>query len=161
MTRHLRPLAALILLACAGFAVPAGAEAPPHSGNPVFDSAVDIVNQHFYAPAELPQFNDAAALVASQIPDLKDASPAVVGDAVAFALNSLHASHTGRYTPDQVDYYELADVFRFGLRRDMRRLFPPQGAVTYAGIGIASATIDGKSFVTHVYDGGPAAKAGL
>ncbi len=60
-------------------------------------------------------------------------------DAVAFVLRSLHASHTGRYTPDQVDYYELADVFRFALRRDMRRLFPPQGEVTYDGIGIASA----------------------
>ncbi len=43
----------------------------------------------------------------------------------------------------------------------MRRLFPPKGEVTYAGIGIASAKIDGKSFATHVYDGGPAAKAGL
>ena len=95
------------------------------------------------------------------MPDLKDASPAVVGDAVNYVLGSLHASHTGRYTPASVDYYELADVFRFALRRDMRQLFPPRGQVTYAGIGIASAEIGGKSFVTHVYDGGPAAKAGL
>ena len=73
------------------------------------------------------------------MPDLKDAAPGVVGDAVNFVLDSLHASHTGRYTPDQVDYYELADVFRFAIRRDMRRLFPPRGKVTYAGIGIASA----------------------
>jgi C-terminal processing protease CtpA/Prc len=43
----------------------------------------------------------------------------------------------------------------------MRRLFPPDGEVAYAGIGIATANIDGKVFVTDVYDGGPAAKAGV
>ncbi len=161
MTRHQLALAALLVLAPAVVAMPAVAEAPPRSGNAVFDSAVDIVNQHFFAPAELPKFNEAAALAVSQMPDLKDASPGVVGDAVSFILASLHASHTGRYAPDQVDYYELADVFRFALHRDMRRLFPPRGEVTYAGIGIASAEIDGKRFVTHVYDGGPAAGAGL
>ena len=161
MTRHRLALAALLILVPAGFGVPAAAEAPPRSGNPVFDRTVDLVNEHFFAPAELAQFNAAAALAVAQMPDLKDASTGVVNDAVNFILGSLHASHTGRYTQDQVDYYELADVFRFALRRDMRRIFPPQGAVTYAGIGIASTRIDGKSFVTHVYDGGPAANAGV
>jgi C-terminal processing protease CtpA/Prc len=33
--------------------------------------------------------------------------------------------------------------------------------VTYEGIGIASKVIDGKRFVTDVYDGGPAALAGV
>ena len=157
MLRHLRALAALLVLVVA----PAAAEVPPRSGNPVFDRTVDLVNQHFFAPAELPTFNDAAALAAGQMPDLKDAAPGVVNDAVSFILDSLHASHTGHYTQDQVDYYELADVFRFALRRDVRRIFPPRGEVTYAGIGIASTRIDGKSFVTHVYDGGPAANAGI
>ncbi len=161
MTPRRLAFAALLVLLPVGIAGPATAEDLPHSGNAVFDSAVDLVNRHFFAPAALPQFNDAAALVASQMPDLKDAAPGVVGDAVDFVLGKLNASHTGRYTPDQVDYYELADVFRFALRSDIRRLFPPAGEVTYAGIGIASATIDGKTFATHVYDGGPAARAGL
>ncbi len=158
MTRCRLALAAFIVLVPA---LAAAAETPPRSGNAVFDRTVDVVNQHFFAPSELPKFNEAATLAVSQMPGLKDADPAVVGDAVSFLLDSLHASHTGRYTPDQLDYYELADVFRFALRGDMRRLFPPKGEVTYAGIGIASAKIDGKSFATHVYDGGPAAKAGL
>ena len=161
MTRFRLALAALLILVPAGLAAPAVAEAPPRSGNAVFDSAVDVVNQHFFAPSELPKFNAAAALAVGQMPDLKDAAPGVVNDAVSFILDSLGASHTGRYTPDQVDYYELADVFRFALRQDMRRLFPPRGKVTYAGIGIASSDIGGRNFVTHVYDGGPAAKAGL
>ena len=162
MTRRRLALAALLFLVPAWtIALPAVAEAPPRSGNAVFDRVVDLVNEHFFAPAELPQFNAAAALAVAQMPDLKDADPAVLGDAIAFVVKSLNASHTGRLTADQVDYYELSDVFGFALRRDMRRLYPPQGEVNYAGIGIASAKIDGKTFVTHVYDGGPAASAGL
>ncbi len=163
MTRRRLALAALIVLAPAWTMVAplAGAETLPRSGNPVFDGAVDTVNQHFFAPSALPAFNQAAALAVSQMPDLKDADAGVVDDAVSFVLDSLNASHTGRFTADRVDYYELADIFRFAIRHDMRRLFPPKGTVTYAGIGIASAKIDGKTFLTDVYDGGPAAKAGL
>jgi carboxyl-terminal processing protease len=84
-----------------------------------------------------------------------------VGEAIDYTLKALGSSHTGRYTPNQVDYYDLTDVFRFALRRDMRRLFPPQGEVHYAGIGIASAEIDGHRFITDVYDGGPAKEAGV
>ncbi len=163
MTRRLPVLAALIVLvpAWAFVPLPAVAQTLPRSGNAVFDRTVDLVNQHFFAPADLPKFNEAAALTIDQITELKDAAPGVVDDAVSFVLGSLHASHTGRYTQDEVDYYELADVFRFAIRQDMRRLFPPRGKVTYAGIGIASATIGGKTFITHVYDGGPAARAGV
>ena len=162
MTRRPSAFVALVLVSAWAFAPPpAMAEALPQSGNAVFDRTVELVNEHYFSTAALPAFNEAAALAAVQMPDLKDADPVVVSDAVAFLLGSLNASHTGRFTPDQVDYYELADVFRFALRRDMRRLFPPRGVVTYAGIGIASRTIDGRRFVTDVYDGGPAAKAGL
>ena len=161
MTSRRLALAALIVVISAGIAAPAAAEELPRSGNAVFDRTVDLVNEHFYSTDALPQFNQAAALAVAQMPDLKDAPPGVVGDAVSFVLDSLSASHTGRFVPDQVDYYELSDVFRFALRDNMRRLFPPRGRVTYAGIGIASASIDGKSFAIHVYDGGPAARAGL
>ena len=51
--------------------------------------------------------------------------------AIDHILASLGASHTGRYTPDQLDYYELADVFRFAYRDRLRRLFPPDGEITY------------------------------
>ena len=74
-------------------------------------------------------------------------------------LASLGSSHTGRYTPDQLDYYELFDVFEGNFRRDAATVFPPRGAVTYAGIGIATEVTDGKVFVTDVYDGGPARKS--
>jgi Peptidase family S41 len=58
-------------------------------------------------------------------------------------LADLGVSHTGRYTSDQIDYYELLDIYRFALRDDLRRLFPPQGEVSYPGIGLIAKEIDG------------------
>lgn len=162
MTRRGTRLSTLILIVPALlFGGAAWAEKPAQSGNPVFDRVVDIVNERFYAPSGLDAFNDAAAAVIAQIPDLAQADAGLVGDAIDWTLASLGASHTGRFTRDQVAYYELSDVFRFAMRRDIRRVFPPDGQVAYPGIGISSAVIDGKRFVTDVYDGAPAAQAGL
>ena len=47
MTRRPPALAALIVLVPLWMAAPAAAEAPPHSGNAVFDRVVDLVNEHF------------------------------------------------------------------------------------------------------------------
>jgi C-terminal processing protease CtpA/Prc len=152
-----RAVAALIVLGWL-----AGAEAA-ESGNRVFDRTVDIVKERFYAPANIGAFDAAVTATIARLPQLATAGPGlpVTREAVDAVLASLNASHTGRYVQDQLDYYELADVFRFALRRDMRRLFPPDGEVTYDGIGIATRDIDGKVFITDVYDGGPAARAAI
>ncbi len=154
MLRHVRWLALVIILS------PLAAQAAP-SGNAVFDRVVEIVNQRFYAPNDLGKFNDAVTAVQARLPELGAAAPAsaTTRAAVNTVLDALGASHTGRYAPDQRDYYELVDVFKGALRRDIARMFPTQGQVTYEGIGIATATIDGKTFVTDVYDAGPAARA--
>ena len=76
-------------------------------------------------------------------------------------LASLQASHTGRFEPDTIDYFELADVFRYAIRDDMRRLFPPDGEVSYPGIGMIAEPGNGLWFVSDVYDGSPAARAGI
>ena len=124
----------------------------------VLDRTSALVERYFFSPAALPAFREVVA-------ELKAESAA--GDAASLdatideALASLAMSHTARYTPDEVDYYELADVFRYSIRQDARRLFPPEGRVGYEGIGIASKVIGGKTFVTDVYNGGPAADAGV
>src|SRR5690606_11091897 len=78
-----------------------------------------------------------------------------------FVLASLETSHTGRYPTGSVEYYELLDVFRFAARDAVRRLYPPEGNISYDGIGIATREIGGATFVTDVYDGGPADRAGV
>src|SRR5690606_8527583 len=62
---------------------------------------------------------------------------------------------------DSVDYFELVDVFRYGMRDHLKRLFPPDGRITYEGIGIATERMNGPTFVSDVYDGGPAMRAGI
>jgi C-terminal processing protease CtpA/Prc len=131
------------------------------SGNAVFDKTVEIVLANFFDVNRLDAFRDAVRLTVGSLPDLAKAEPAVVDDAVDFVLASLETSHTARLTPDSVDYYQLHDVFPYGVRDAVERLYPPEGEITYDGIGIATRPIDGKVFVTDVYDGGPADKAGL
>lgn len=154
-----KSLPASLVVLILGFVSAQGDELPPKSGNATFDQAVQVVMDNFYDPAVLPAF---AAAVAAEEKILPLESTSFAYDAALDRLVAgLGASHTGHYDASQLDYYELADIFRFNYRQDLRRLFPPEGRITYPGIGIASALLDGKRFVTDVYDGGPAAKAGI
>jgi carboxyl-terminal processing protease len=155
-----RRTATLLVVLLPLFASTAVAETP-QSGNAVFDRAVSLVEENFYSSQKLDRFRDAVAVVMANLPDLATTDSPVVNDAIDYVLASLDTSHTGRFVPDHVDYYELVDVFRYGLRDRMQQLFPPEGDVTYAGIGIASRSIGGKTFITDIYDGGPADRAGL
>jgi carboxyl-terminal processing protease len=75
-------------------------------------------------------------------------------------LENLDASHTHHYTKDETAYYELADIFRYALRRDLPKYFPGR-TVSYPGIGTFTKQLDGKTFVSAVFPGLPAAEAGL
>ena len=60
---------------------------------------------------------------------LPEAARATSGDMLASVINSmlseLHASHTRYYTPDEPEYYQLADIFAGALRRSgLERAFP-------------------------------------
>ena len=136
---------------------------PPRSGHAVFDRAVRLVMDNFHDTAALDRF---AETVRREIGDPQSpidaaASNARVDAAIDAVLASLHASHTARLRPDTIDYFEIADVFGYAIRDDMRRLFPPEGNVTYPGIGMIVRPLDGSLFVSDVYDGSPAAKAGI
>lgn len=137
------------------------ASAAPTSGNAVFDRTVEIVNEEFYRPAELDDFNAAVETIVADVGDLSRADEVTVDAAIDAALASLDTSHTARYTADRLDYFELLDVFRFNYRRDLRRMFGRDGEVTYEGVGMATQSIGGKVFVSDVYNGGPASRANV
>jgi hypothetical protein len=147
MMRLSRPLAAAFLLLLLTDAGEAEVVAPK-SGNPAFDRAVDLVMENFYDSSALPRFAEAVKAAIPSLPQGGDAK--ALDPAITTVLASLGASHTGHYTPDQLDYYELANIFQFNYRRELPRLFPPEGHISYPGIGIASRIIDGKRFVTAV-----------
>ncbi|NRQ16429.1 S41 family peptidase [Ensifer sesbaniae] len=133
------------------------------SGQPVFDRVVELVDEEFYDTTALDRFNAVArAQIDGKRHSISAASPpSDVDDAITSALASLRVSHTGRYKSDTIDYFELSDIFRFAIRDDLRRLFPPDGEVRYPGIGMVTAVDGGRRFVADVYDGSPAEKAGL
>lgn len=81
-------------------------------------------------------------------------------EAINALLAELGASHTHHYTPDETSYYELVDIFSYPLRRDIPKHFRGE-KVRYAGIGMFTKTINGKTFVTAVFPDMPAARAGL
>lgn len=80
--------------------------------------------------------------------------------AINALLAELDASHTHHYTKDETAYYELIDIFSYPLRRDIPKHFAGE-KVRYAGIGMFTKVIDGKTFVTAVFPDMPAARAGL
>lgn len=76
-------------------------------------------------------------------------------------LDALKVSHVGYFTPDTIDYHELAGIYSVaGLGAQLRAVYA-NGRVLYRGVGLASKTIGGRTFVADVYDGFPADKAGL
>jgi carboxyl-terminal processing protease len=87
-------------------------------------------------------------------------SERALADVINAMLAELGASHLGYYSPLDTAYYDLADIFSWGLRHQIKSAFP-SGEVSYAGIGMFARKIDGKLFITGVQDGLPAAKAGL
>ena len=93
----------------------------------MFDRAVSLVFSEYYDVSALDRFADA---VQSQIkhprsPLGANSTQSRVDAAIDAVLASLGASHTGRFLPGTIDYFELADIFRFAIRNDRRRLFPP------------------------------------
>lgn len=136
-------------------------DAPPKSGNPVFDRAVELVVDNFHDASALPRFGTAVRQEIGKEPLNANSSEARVDKAIDSVLASLQASHTGRFEPDTIAYFELADIFRFAIRNDMRRLFPPDGQVSYPGIGMIAEPLAGSLFVSDVYDGSSAARAGI
>jgi C-terminal processing protease CtpA/Prc len=113
-----------------------------------------LVRREFFDARSLSAFNQAEG----RFKELASTGP--VAEASSRWLETLKASHTGRFTPDEIDYYELAEVFHRTIR-DLKLLFPPDGTVSYPGIGIVPQTIEGKLFVADVYDSGPAARSGV
>jgi carboxyl-terminal processing protease len=130
----------------------------------VFNEVREIVRANFYDETRVEAFESASAKPAPK----GGAARAIASRTteasrrIAEGLKALRASHTQRYTKDQLDYYELLDIYAaVGLRERLKALFPAEGAVTYAGIGLVPRTIEGRTYAAYVYDGSPAQRAGV
>jgi carboxyl-terminal processing protease len=76
-------------------------------------------------------------------------------------LSELNTSHTHFYPKLEPAYYHLLGIFNRGsFRKELKKYFP-DGKLDYTGIGIFTKDINGKTFISGILDGSPAAKAGL
>jgi carboxyl-terminal processing protease len=133
----------------------------PTDGVATLESVWQTVRDRFYDPR-----HNGLDWLAVRERYLPDVGRATSQDAVARVINTmlseLHASHTRFYTPDEPEYYQLADIFVGALRRrGLQRAFP-DGRISYPGIGIISGSeASVRNTITAVIDGTPAQKAGL
>ncbi|HEX2842226.1 S41 family peptidase [Hyphomicrobium sp.] len=153
---------AVVLAAIVGFVVLSISASPAWARDAenavIFDEAARVVRHNFY-DRHL-RGKDWDAIVARHRPQYlaattNEARSAAINDMLA----ELDASHMIYATAEDPAYYQLVDIFRFGLRRDLSKYFP--NGISYPGIGIFTREIDGKTFVTGVLAGSAAAKADL
>lgn len=81
-------------------------------------------------------------------------------DIVNRMLSELETSHTHYYTPNDPEYYQLAAIFWPYLEKKLKP-FLTHGSPEYVGIGVSTEKVDNKTFVRAVFDGLPAAAAGV
>lgn len=76
-------------------------------------------------------------------------------------LSELKTSHTHFYTQQEPAYYQLLGIFNRGsFRKELQKIFP-NGKLDYTGIGIFTRDINGKTFISGILEGTPAARTGL
>lgn len=154
-------LASFVLLGL--LAIPVAAETHSHDAEVsqanvrAFNEAWERVRDNFY-DAHFKGLD--WTLVGNRYRDLAAKPDADVPGIINRMLSELHASHTGYYSPDEVAYYDLADIFSSGLQQSLAERFP-NGNVVYDGIGMATRVIDGRHFISGIFEGFPAAEAKL
>jgi len=110
---------------------------------PLIEEVSRLVTKHFYdrGTVERVWARARAAHTAALPPKAASEEVAAALDAM---LDDLGASHTEHYSPGELAYYELLDVFaRDEFAPRLRKLFP-KGQVAYTGIGVVPRTLEGR-----------------
>jgi len=149
----------LLFIGSSAYGQPSKAISQTTSSVELFEEVWQLCLGHFYSPTQpLP---DWIALRAKYRPKVEKASSLEESSAIInLMLSQLRTSHTYLYTPNDWEYYDLLDLFRYAFEQRVKELFP-DGKITYPNIGIFTVNIQGKTFVEAVLDGGPAFKAGI
>ncbi|MGF1480417.1 MAG: S41 family peptidase [Cyanophyceae cyanobacterium] len=128
----------------------------------LFDAVWETIDENFFDP----NFNgiDWEAVGDQYRPQVAQASSRTEQAAlINEMLGELQTSHTHLYTPAEPAYYQVLGIFYpriRELRTQLQDTFP-NGKLEYAGIGVVTQEIDGKTFVRAIFDGSPAAASGL
>ena len=154
-------LAVVVTVGLVGLDLGASAQVEaPRAAPALVEEVGRFVSRHFYDRGAVERvWAEARAVHSAALP--ADPTSDEVAAALDAMLPELGASHTGHYTPGELAYYELLDIFaRDDWAPRLRRLFP-DGSIAYTGIGVVPRTLEGRVFLAGVYHGGLAARAGL
>lgn len=157
-------LAAMLSASVLAFSAGAQGNPPAYERAKVIEEIIGIVRENFYQPDRVNGFvNRARQMGAMRAPALPLTTGGSSFDAdVRDLLASLNASHTARYLKSDPAYYELLDIYKAGpISERFDKLFPPDGRVTYRGLGLATKEVEGRHFVSQIYDTSPASKADI
>lgn len=128
----------------------------------IFDQVWQTVNENFYDP----KFNgvDWKAIQQKYKPQAaRTKSSQEIAGVINQMLSELRTSHTHFYIPNEPAYYQLLGIFQARnpeFQKQLKKFFP-KGKIEYSGIGTFTKDINGKTFVSGILEGSPAAKTGL
>ena len=140
---------------------PAATRAPTGKANAaVFDEVSGLVRDHFF-DRDFRGVDWQAAIERHRPAALAATTDAELSAAINGLLAELDTSHTAHFTKSDVAYYHLLDIFSGSrqIRRQIERRYTD--GVRYAGLGAFTRRIDGRAFVTGIWQGSKAAAAGL
>ncbi len=162
-TKKFGRLLILIFISLLFLSLPVSQKVLPAKETPYLATLQEVwqnVNDHFFDP----KFNGINWNVkreeyekqVKQAQSLEEASVAINK-----MLDELNTSHTHFYTQLEPAYYQLLAIFDGGnFRKEIQKIFP-DGKLDYTGIGIFTKESNGKTFISAILDGSPAAQAGL
>src|ERR1051325_3088639 len=163
MLAHRKVIESLASLVVAGgvavvTGAPAKGAAPPSRAD-VFLEIWQTVRVMFFAP----HFNG-VAWDAARKRFSNEAPKARTDEEFSAVINAmlaeLRTSHTHFYTKRDPEYFQLVGLFWSILESKMKP-FIQDPKPSYPGIGISTYTTDGMLFIHDIFDGSPAALAGL
>jgi carboxyl-terminal processing protease len=128
----------------------------------VFEQVWQTVNENFYDP-KLNGVDWKAMRQKYEPQAVRTKSTQEVAGVINQMLSELRTSHTRFYIPNEPAYYQLLGIFQARnpeFQKELKKFFP-KGKIEYSGIGAFTKDINGKTFVSGILDGSPAAKTGL
>ena len=147
---------AWLLLGCIGVSV---AQESPADTRTLFEAVWETVDTYFYDP----HFNglDWRAVRKEYEPRVTAAESRELRISnIREMLRMLNASHTELLTPEEPRYYHVLSVFE-NRQAHARGENGGDSGTSYTGVGWFLCVLDRKTFVKAVWDGFPAARAGL
>lgn len=125
-----------------------------------FDAAWQLAGEHFFDP-EMNGVDWDAARERHRPEAAAARTDRELSRIINAMLGELRTSHTGHYTPEDVEYYHLLDIMgrAWGNAGLVERRFPE--GIRYEGIEAWLQSGEGEMLITSIWPGGNAERAGL